>query len=318
MMVAARKVIDSEALAIMALKKNIGPSFVTIANYLAWCLGRVITTGVGKSGLAAQRFAATLRAGGTAAFYLHPVEAIHGDVGALRHEDVLVVFSRSGESDEIKGFVRWALDNGLVVTGITERRESWLAQQATAVLATGEVSEACPLGLTATTSVTVAGVIGDALALTVQRHTTKEDFAGLHPAGNLGRRATTKVLDVMVTNVGIVRPTMSLVETLVVLARKRGTAAVQELEPGPLLGIVTAGDVARFIDANMAADNWVPETTASVIMSPYPKTTTVDVLVTDVITQMQEAGIMALPVVDPEYHLVGMIHLHDALRARVQ
>jgi len=323
--VAARKVIESEAAAIMNLRARVGPRFVLMVDYLVNCYGRIIATGVGKSGLVAQRFVATLRVGGTSAFCLHPTEAAHGDVGALTSEDVLVVFSRSGESDEIKSFVTWARDNGLVVLAVTRGGESWLAQQATLVLATGDVKEACPLGLTATTSVTVAGVMGDALALALQQDRqpiTREDFAKSHPAGNLGRRVTTTVGEVMVglEEVGKILPSTSLVHVMIELAQYRGTVVVeaQPFVPGlknvrPLLGIVTAGDVARYI----AQHGW-KEIPVKNIMTHKPHTCCTDTLVADAITQMQDAGIMAMPVVSPERQVIGMIHLHDALRARVQ
>jgi arabinose-5-phosphate isomerase len=301
------QVLREEAAALLTVADHV-VGFFEATNVLACCDGHIVVTGVGKSGLAAQRFAATLRAGGTPAVFLHPVEAAHGDVGIMASRDALVVFSRSGESDELRDLVSWVRARDVPVVGVTEQFESWLVRHTDACIITGPVAEADPLGLTATTSVTVAGAVADALALALQREQgrTVDDFAALHPGGTLGR----------------------LFKVMVLLAHKRGTIIVQRAQR--LVGVVTAGDLTRYLERRGQGASWEKQP-VRLVMNEHPHTTKPDVLAADAIAEMQEAGVMALPVLegidltthgDPEpvalEQVVGMVHLHDALRARIQ
>jgi arabinose-5-phosphate isomerase len=325
------QVLREEAAALLTVADHV-VGFFEATNVLACCDGHIVVTGVGKSGLAAQRFAATLRAGGTPAVFLHPVEAAHGDVGIMASRDALVVFSRSGESDELRDLVSWVRARDVPVVGVTEQFESWLVRHTDACIITGPVAEADPLGLTATTSVTVAGAVADALALALQREQgrTVDDFAALHPGGTLGRRCRVTVADVMVTGdaVGVVEPEEPLFKVMVLLAHKRGTIIVQRAQR--LVGVVTAGDLTRYLERRGQGASWEKQP-VRLVMNEHPHTTKPDVLAADAIAEMQEAGVMALPVLegidltthgDPEpvalEQVVGMVHLHDALRARIQ
>lgn len=293
--------------------------------------GQVVTTGVGKSALVAQRIAATLRVVGVRAWFLHPLEALHGDLGGMNTaEDVLLVCSRSGESEELRGLLDYAKEWVVPVIAITSGEGSMLARAAQVILSHGG-EEACPFNLTPTSSVTAAGALGDALAMALQSYLgfSAKNFQDLHGNGTLGRRLTLKVKDVMVTwphYIGIVRPDDSILEGMMTLARKRGTLVVIDSgETEKFLGVVTAGDVARFLDTEFrpvsshpaaGRKEWL-DLPLSTIMTRDPHVIAPGVLVVAAIELMQMEGVMALPVLD-DGCVMGMIHLHDALRARVQ
>ena len=313
--------------ALKATRRGLSPEMVMdavrlIASHHA---GAVVTTGVGKSALVAQRIAATLRVVGVRAWFLHPTEAPHGDVGGMNTaEDVLLVCSRSGESKELQDLLEYAKEWAVPVIAITSASESMLTRVAKAVLLHSG-KEACPFGLTPTSSVTAAGALGDALGMALQTYLgfSVEDFHRLHKDGILGRRLTLKVADVMVkwVDVGHVAATSNLYEALIALAKYRGTVLVyaQKRGEGELLGVVTAGDVARCCEeAGEEAEYRMNCWKVGQIMTRQPKWILPDVLVVDAIERMQQAGIMALPVLGAGAVPLGMIHLHDALRARVQ
>ncbi|KKN42773.1 hypothetical protein LCGC14_0709830 [marine sediment metagenome] len=309
------RVIAEEAQALEGLE--VGASFVAAVRLLAsYPPGRVVVAGVGKSGLVAQRIAATLTVTGTCAWYLSPAGALHGDMGKMMKGDILLMVSRSGESDELRGMGAYADRLGLPIVLITAAPESVLAKWADIVLE-HSAEEACQYGLTPTSSATQAMVLGDALALALQKERGfgPEQFAALHKSGSLGRRLTLTVKDVMVTgqDVGYVMPQDTLLTAMVRLGVHRGTLIVSRA--GVFHGVVTAGDVSRYI--KRYDERWAKAEVADATASVPAEITGPALLVMDVITQMQTAGVMALPVLDEMRNVVGMIHLHDALKARV-
>jgi len=339
-LVEGRRVLRAEAHVLRAI--HLDEDFAA-AVYLIWrTKGKVFTTGMGKSGLVAQRVAATLTVSGTPAHFLHPTDALHGDIGALQKEDLLLVVSRSGEGDELLQVAAYAQHLDLPIVVITAFPHAPLAVVADAVLVHGG-EEACPYGVTPTSSITAAGAIGDALAMALQkqRGETRESFAERHQAGNLGRRLMLEVKDVMVTgeDVGYVAPKDTVLQAMVMLARKRGTVVVQNTVDREILGVVTAGDVARYLDARtitgssypLLMEGWEQDPVDNV-MTRHPYVVGEQVLVHEAIAVMERRGVMALPVIQKERDVnvdtgevlreatlvVGMIHLHDALRARVQ
>ncbi len=297
---------------------RVGSRYVAAVEWLDACATRggcVVTTGIGKSALVAQRLAATFTVTGMDSYFLHPVDALHGDIGRLRHKDVLLMVSRSGESDELLDLVAAGVTTDCLL--ITAEPLSTLAKIADVVLVHSGM-EACPYNLVPTTSLTVASVIGDALALVLRerRGIGAKEFKALHKNGSLGRRLTLAVKDVMVTgdDIGYLTKTDNLITALDWLARKRGTAAVVggSVVAPVLEGVVTAGDITRVVAGTANLKGVVAD-----VMTPEPYKCTPEEMVADVIEGMQVVGIMAMPVVDKGNHVVGMIHLHDALRARV-
>lgn len=279
--------------------------------------GMVVTTGVGKSALMAQRLAATLNVVGVPARYLCPVAALHGDLGSVGRADVLVAISRGGETGEVLRLVaawnhqRW--NRPIVV--LTSQQHAYLCRYGKAVLVyPGD--EADEEGLAPTTSNTVVGVLGDMLAMAVQRTSTRtpEDFAAIHPEGTLGRRLTCTAREVMVKgeDVGRIPADAILLTALNVLAEKRGTLVVEQDDK--FVGVLTTGDLARWVSTH-PMDGLLGEVSA--VMNEKPCTCQADTLVSDAIEQMQAHKIMALPVFWGERGVVGMLHLHDALRAGV-
>lgn len=317
-----QRVLNAEVVALGRVR--LGTGFVDAVRLLGdRAEGVVVTTGMGKSGLVAQRIAATLTVTGRPAWYLHPADAGHGDVGKLTASDTLLMVSRSGESAELLGVAHYAGNLDVPIILITANQYGDLAQWANIVLLhRGE--EACRNGLTPTSTVTCASVIGDALALTLQgyRGLGRAEFAALHVGGNLGRRLTTHVKAVMVTGdrVGRVDEKTCMVDVMVALAKKRGTVVVQRAGTEILVGVLTAGDVTRRL--KLSTHKFFEDTPAESIMSTQPYTTSPGTLVVDAIAVMQKRGLMALPVCveneEGDSLTVGMLHLHDALNARVQ
>ncbi len=315
-----QRVVNAEVVALSRVQ--LGETFVQAVKLLGdRAEGVVVTVGVGKSGLVAQRIAATLTVTGRPAWCLHPSDAGHGDIGKVTASDTLLLVSRGGESEELLGIMHYAGNIDVPIIIITATPASELAQWANIVLEHG-AEEACQYGLTPTSSSTCAAVIGDALALALQQYRGfgVADFAALHSSGNLGRRLTTLVKAVMVTgeDVGWVGEKTPMVDIMVALAEKRGTVVVLRTPRGEeeqFVGVVTAGDITRRL--KLSTYKFFEDTPAESIMSTLPFTAKPEALLVDAIAVMQEQGVMALPVV-AEGKVVGMLHLHDALRARVQ
>ena len=311
----ARRVIRTQARAIAELEARLDEEFTGAVDSIFASTGRVIVSAIGKSGIVARKIAATLTSTGTPSFFLHPVEAMHGDLGIVGPDDVALLLSKSGESEELHGLVEYFSRTGVQVIAMTGRRSSTLARQADFVIDCAVAEEACPHDLAPTSSTTAALVMGDALALALlkRRGFGPEEFARIHPGGSLGRRLLLRVADVMLTDdLPLMGPGDSMRECVVLLAEKRGTVAVVDGQRR-LLGVVTAGDLTRLMERT---DSFLDVPVADV-MTKTPKTARTDDLGAAAFGVMERAGIMALPVLDGDDRLTGIVHLHDLIRAGV-
>jgi arabinose-5-phosphate isomerase len=309
----ARRVLRAEAAAVAALEERLGAAFVESVTAILHARGRVVLSGVGKSGIVARKIAATLTSTGTPATFLHPIEALHGDLGIVGPGDVAILLSKSGESEELQGLVEFLGRSGVTLVAMTGRPDSTLGRCARVVLDCAVAEEACPHDLTPTTSTTAALALGDALAvaLLTERGFGREDFARLHPGGALGRKTLLRVRDVMVTDaVPTLGPGATMRECVVLLAERRGTVAIVGGD-GRLLGVVTAGDLTRL----MEREEEVFPVPVTRVMTREPKTAEAGELGASAVGRMERAGIMAMPVIDEEGHVIGMVHLHDLMRA---
>jgi arabinose-5-phosphate isomerase len=314
----ARTVIATEAAAIHALEPRIGQNFVEACRLILACKGRVIVSGMGKSGHVARKIAATLASTGTPAFFVHPGEASHGDLGMILPQDVVLALSYSGETDELLFILPVIKRQGIPLIAITGNAHSSLADQASVHLDASIAAEACPLGLAPTASTTAALVMGDALAIALleARGFTSEDFARSHPAGSLGRRLLLHISDVMHTGEGIpaVPPNASLTQALMEMTRKHlGMTAVVDADRH-LLGVFTDGDLRRALDDE---DLDLRGATVAELMTRGPKTIGADKLAIEAAQLMEKHQIHALLVVNDKQQVVGALNIHDLLRARV-
>jgi arabinose-5-phosphate isomerase len=309
----ARKVIRQEAQAVAALEARVGEAFAGALEAILDSHGRVIVAGVGKSGIVGRKIAATLTSTGTPATFLHPVEALHGDLGIVDAGDVAILLSKSGETEELRGLVEFLGRMGVRIVAMTANVHSSLARQAEFVLDCSVAEEACPHDLAPTSSTTAALAMGDALAvaLLLRRGFGRDDFARLHPGGALGRRLLLTVRDVMLTSdLPLLRPTATMRECVVLLAEKRGTVAVVDGD-AKLLGVVTSGDLTRL----MEREEHFFDIAVSEIMTRNPRTAEPGQLAAAAVGLMERHGVMALPVVDDAERVIGMVHLHDLMRA---
>ena len=308
-----RRVLALEADAIRRVSERLGAPFVSAVQLLAAAKGRVIVSGVGKSGLIARKIAATFTSTGTPASFLHPVDSLHGDLGIVGRDDVAILLSKSGTSDDLFGLVNQLKRLGVPIIAMTGDPDSLLARQAEVVLDAGVTEEACPETLAPTASTTVALALGDALAVTLleKKQFRREDFAAFHPGGTLGRNLLLRVADVMLTkDVPTLLPDRPMRECVVLLAEKRGTVAVVDRQ-GSLQGVVTAGDLTRLMEKT---DHFL-DIPVTEVMTRMPKTTTPTEIAGAAVRVMEQHGIMALPVLDGGRKLVGMVHLHDLMKA---
>ena len=308
-----RRVLREEAGALLTLAERLDQSFVEAVERIAATTGRVIVSGVGKSGIVGRKIAATLTSTGTPAIFLHPVEGMHGDLGIVSRDDVAILISRSGETSELTGLLEYLLRVGVPVLALTGRADSPLGRNALLVLDCSVESEACPMGLAPTTSTTAALAMGDALAVALlqRKGFREEDFAHLHPGGALGRKLTLRVDDVMVAEgYPAVAPEVRVRECIVPLARLRGTVPVVGGD-GRVVGVITTGDLTRL----MQRDPDFLDVVVSEVMTREPRLSHVGDLASGAVHQMETHGIMALPVVDEERRLKGIVHLHDLLRS---
>lgn len=313
MLESARRVIQMEAAAVAALENRLGGPFIEAVGSILRASGRVIVSGVGKSGIIGRKIAATLTSTGTPAVFLHPVDALHGDLGIVGPEDVALLLSKSGESEELRGLLECLGRLGVTIVALTGNTASTLARQAGIVLDCTVDEEACPHDLAPTCSTTAALALGDALAITLllQRGFEQQDFARLHPAGMLGRRLLS-VAEVMITDgIPVLPPTATMRECVVLLAEKRGTVVVTD-ERRALLGVVTSGDLTRLMERQ---ENFLG-TQVMEIMTTTPQTTQPDQLAASAVGLMERHGVMALPVLNGQRQVVGIVHLHDLMRAR--
>ncbi len=311
----ARRVLQAEAGAIADLADRLDDRF-SEAIELLWAVeGRVIVTGVGKSGIIARKLAATFTSTGTLATFLHPVDGLHGDLGIVSRGDLGVFVSKSGSTSELAGLMEYLLRLGLSTIALTGDPQSPLAKSATIALDCRVSQEACPMDLAPTSSTTAALAMGDALAMVLlqRKGFRPEDFARFHPGGALGRRLTLTVTDLMVTeDYPEVTADAAIRDCIVPLAHMRGTVPIVDAGRR-VVGVVTAGDLTRVMDGR---DDFL-DLPVRDVMTGDPKTTSADALAGVVVREMEDHGIMALPVVDETGVLTGMVHLHDVLRADV-
>ncbi|HGG58296.1 MAG TPA: KpsF/GutQ family sugar-phosphate isomerase [Gammaproteobacteria bacterium] len=312
----AREVLTLEASAVAALSERIDGDFVEACQLLYGCRGRVVVTGMGKSGHIGGKAAATLASTGTPAFFVHPGEASHGDLGMITDEDVVIAISNSGETDEILTILPLIKRLHAPLITMTGNPESRLARQADVNLDISVEQEACPLNLAPTTSTTVTLALCDALAVSLLkgRGFTAEDFARSPPGGKLGRRLLLSVGDIMhpVERTPKVSPRAMLVEALEEMSGKGlGFTTVVD-DAGRLLGVYTDGDLRRTLDRQVD----VRSTPVEQLMTTPCETTTADMLAVEALNQM-EGRILTLPVVDENHIVIGALHMHDLLRAGV-
>lgn len=307
-----RRVLHLEASALADAERVLGDEFVRAVQLLAECRGRVIVAGVGKSGLVGRKMAATFTSTGTPAMFLHPVESVHGDLGIVGPDDVAILISKSGESQELLGLIDALARLGVRMIALTSGRASHLSRHADVTLDLGVREEACPHDLAPTTSTTVTMALGDALAVALmgEKGFRAEDFAKFHPGGALGRRLLTRVGDVMVSrDLPVLARTATMREAIVLLAERRGIAVV--VEHDAVLGVVTAGDLTRLLERH--AD--VLSVLVASVMTTAPRLAHEYELGSAVVHRMEMHGIMAMPVLNEADHLVGIVHLHDLLRS---
>jgi arabinose-5-phosphate isomerase len=303
---------ESEALA--EAERRLGDSFVAAVRMLAACTGRVIVTGVGKSGLIGHKIAATLTSTGTSATFLHPVESVHGDLGMVGADDVAILLSKSGETEELLALLEHLERFGVRSIAITGNEGSTIARLADVSLDGWVQEEACPHDLAPTTSTTVALALGDALAVALleAKGFRREDFARLHPGGSLGRRLLTRVADVMVAKpLPVLPPSAPMKQVVRTLASHRGIVMITSDDR--LEGVFTAGDFTRLTEQ----DPTFLDVSVTDVMTRDPKVAEREELASAVVYRMERHGIMAMPVLESNGSICGVVHLHDLMRAGV-
>ena len=312
----ARRVIRIESEGVRGLLDRLDKSFAEAVELIYNCKGRVIVSGVGKSGIVGRKLAATLTSTGTPAAFIHPVDFLHGDMGLVTAEDVFIAVSKSGETGEVERMLHLCKRLGVKVIAVTGEKNSSLARLSELVLDVGVPKEACPHDLTPTASTTAAMVMGDALAiaLLVRRDFRPEDFARLHPAGFLGRKLLLRVEELMLTgdSVGTVSNRATMKEVLLELVAKRGICAVLG-DKSELIGVITDGDFKRLLQKTRD----FMKIKAIDVMNKNPKSIRSDELCISAVKMMESYSIISMPVVDENKRVVGMVHLHDLMRAKV-
>lgn len=315
---AGRDVVSIEIGALIDLRDQLDNSFVQAHRLLAACSGRVVVSGMGKSGHIARKIAATLASTGTPAFFMHPAEASHGDLGMITEQDVLVAISYSGESDELSVIVPLIKRRAIPIIAITGRVNSRLAQWADVHLDVSVKREACSLNLAPTSSTTATLALGDALAVSLLRSSgfTMEDFGRTHPGGSLGKRLLMRVQDLMRqgTHIPRVAPTDSVLQALSeISAKSLGMTAVVD-EENRLLGVFTDGDLRRVLEHNSSD---LKQVSVAQVMTVTPKSIAPTELAAKATLLMQKRKISALCVVNQERHLIGVVHTFDLMKAGV-
>lgn len=309
----AKEVLLTEEQGLAAVRERIGSEFVDAIETILASPGRLVITGIGKSGLVGQKISATLNSTGTPSFFLHPVEAMHGDLGMVMAGDVIVAISYSGETAELNSLLISLKKRGNKIIAMTGGRRSSLAAAADIVLDINIPKEACPLGLAPTTSTTATLAMGDALSVVLlnRKKFQAEDFRHNHPGGSLGQRLKVKVTEVMLQgdDIPMVHPKSSATESFITLNEKNIGVVLVVDEDKNVLGIVTDGDVRRCV----VQQNWHLDMTAEQIMTKNPISIGADHLAADALSIMQKHEITVVPIVDEAQKLLGLLHLHDLL-----
>jgi arabinose-5-phosphate isomerase len=317
LLASARRTLAIEGHAIEALLGRLNESFVAACRLCLACEGRVVVIGMGKSGHVARKVASTLASTGTPAFFLHPGEAGHGDLGMITATDLVIALSNSGETPEIVLLLPHLKRLGVALVTLTGNPSSTLGRTAAVVLDVGVADEACPLNLAPTASTTAALAMGDALAVALleARGFTKQAFADAHPGGNLGRRVLMLVEQVMRSGDALPRvsPATTLGEGLLEMSKKGLGMTVVVDEEDKVLGVFTDGDLRRALDKQID----IHKTSMKKVMTASPKSIRAQALATEAVNLMQRHRITALPVTDAEGRLIGALNVHDLLRAGV-
>jgi len=316
-LVLAREVLEIEAAAVAALASRLDERFLAAVRMILSCRGRVVVTGVGKSGQVGRKIASTMASTGTPSFFVHPSEASHGDLGMIAHDDVVIAISYSGESDELTTILPVVKRLGARLIALTGNPQSTLASLADVVLDARVEKEACPLNLAPTASTTAALALGDALAVATldARGFGHEDFARSHPAGTLGRRLLTHVRDVMRTgdDIPVVAAGAALADAVLEISRKRmGMVAVVDAD-ARIVGIFTDGDLRRSLERG--AD--VHAISVDAVMTRNPHTVRPEALAAEAVELMEKYKTTQLPVAGADGRLVGALNIHDLFRAKV-
>ena len=308
-----RRVLRLEREALAEAEERLGESFARGVELVAASAGRVIVAGVGKSGLVGRKIAATLTSTGTPASSLSPMDALHGDLGLVGADDVAILLSKSGESDELLLLLEHLKRLGVRTIALTGNVRSTLGRNVDVALDCWVREEACPHDLAPTTSTTVALAVGDALAVALleAKGFRREDFARIHPGGALGRRLLTTVGDVMIDDdLPLLVPQATMRDAVVQLASRRGVAMVVDADRR-LVGVVTTGDLTRLIERG---DDFVAAP-VSRVMTRAARTARPDELATAAVYRMEQHKVIAMPVIDDDERVVGVVHLHDLMRA---
>ena len=310
-----KSVIRIEAEAVAALESRINGEFVRAVDIIHECKGRVAVTGMGKSGIIARKIVATLNSTGTPSLFLHPTDAVHGDLGMVRKEDVVICISKSGDTTELFNLMPIFKRIGVPVIAMLGNTNSKIAQMAAVVLDVSVKEEACPHDLAPTSSTTATLAFGDALAIALldKRNFTAEDFAMFHPGGNLGKRLLLRIEELMMdgTAIPVVKQSTSFHEVILEMTSKRLGATCVVDDDGKLAGIVTDGDLRRLLQKTTDIGN----ATAEMMMNRHPKTIAPDVLAAVALQEMEGHNITQLIVVDSAHRPVGMVHLHELVKA---
>ncbi len=306
-------ILEQEARAIHLIAERLDERFSAAVELLAACRGKIIISGMGKSGIIAQKIAATMASTGSTALFLHPADAAHGDLGIVDHDDIVICLSKSGTTEELNFIIPALRQIGAKIIAMTGNQRSFLAQNADITLDTDIEKEACPYDLAPTTSTTAMLAMGDALAISLmqQKNFTQRDFALTHPKGSLGRRLTVKVSDIMAKGeaVPVVPESASVTDLILEMTSKRyGVSAVVDRK-GALCGIFTDGDLRRLVQSGKE----FLSLNAGFVMTANPKTVTSSTLAKECLDILETWRITQLLVCDAEQRPVGMVHIHDLI-----
>lgn len=309
----AKEVLQIESEAILAVRDNLGPEFERAIDIIMACPSRLVVTGIGKSGLVGQKISATLNSTGTPSVFLHPVEAMHGDLGMVASTDVVLAISYSGETSELNRLLGSLKERQIPVIALCGQKQSNLARQAVVTLNVAVPREACPLGLAPTSSTTATLAMGDALAVALlnRKQFRAEDFRRNHPGGSLGERLKVAVCEVMLRGdrVPAIRSDVSMTAAIAELNRKNLGAVFITDAPGKLLGIITDGDIRRMLSSGKSVQKIKVDTA----MTRNPIAISSSLMAADALSIMQQHEITVLAVVDDSGILEGILHLHDLL-----
>lgn len=314
----AQNVIRIEAEAVANLSHSINDDFYSAVEKIFTCTGRVVLSGMGKSGLIARKIVATLNSTGTAAIFLHPTDALHGDLGMVRKEDVVILLSKSGATEELVNLLPMLKRLDVLLIGMVGKVDSKIGRNVDIVLDVAVKEEACPFDLAPTASTTATLAMGDALSVCLleKREFTEQDFALLHPGGSLGKRLSLRISEIMVKdkNVPCVNEIASIKDTIWEITSKRlGTTAVVDDE-GVLTGVITDGDLRRLLEKTLD----IKDLTAKDIMSKKPKVISANVLASFALQEMETYKITTVLVVNDDNKPIGIVHLHDLVNLGLQ